>query len=73
MASQRVVVMTKRWRWRLASLALGILVVILWFMLRSPPPAAGILVVNGRIEGDQAAVGAKVAGKNTAACGSRVV
>jgi HlyD family secretion protein len=55
--------MTKRWRWGLAMLALGILALILWLVLRSTPPAAGVLEVNGRIEGDQAAVGAKVGGE----------
>lgn len=54
--------MTKRWQWGLALLVLGILALILWRVLRSTPPAAGVLVVSGRIEGDQAAVGAKVGG-----------
>jgi HlyD family secretion protein len=63
MTGQRTVAMTKRWTWWLVGLALGILALILWLALRSTPPAAGVIVVNGRIEGDQAAVGAKVGGK----------
>ncbi len=41
----------------------GILAAFLWIGLRPTPSAPGILEVNGRVEGDQAAVGPKVGGK----------
>jgi HlyD family secretion protein len=47
----------------LAVLALGALVLALWMLWRPTPLAPSILEANGRIEGDQAAVGAKIAGK----------
>ncbi|NIR30853.1 MAG: HlyD family efflux transporter periplasmic adaptor subunit [Gammaproteobacteria bacterium] len=46
----------------LGLVALTLLGTGLWLALRPPPPNPGILEVNGRIEGDQAAVGAKIGG-----------
>ncbi|MBI4591360.1 MAG: efflux RND transporter periplasmic adaptor subunit, partial [Candidatus Rokubacteria bacterium] len=43
--------------------ALPILAWALWLAWRPAPTPAGLLEANGRIEGDQAAVGAKVGGK----------
>lgn len=41
-----------------AALALGA-----WMLSRPAPPASGVLDVSGQIEGDQAAIGARVGGK----------
>lgn len=38
-------------------------VVAAWFWLRPAEPPSGLLEANGRVEGDEAAVGARVAGK----------
>jgi HlyD family secretion protein len=55
--------MHKRWGIGLALIGLGILLVVLWRAWQSTPTTPGILEVNGRVEGDQAAVGARVGGK----------
>jgi len=47
----------------LAVVALGTLAVAGWLVWRPEPRGTGILDANGRIEGDRAAVGAKVGGK----------
>lgn len=46
----------------LGLVALGAVSAALWLTLRPPPPDPGVLEVNGRIEGDQAALGAAVGG-----------
>ncbi len=55
--------MKKTWAVGGGLLALVGLVVAVWMVWRPRPPAPGILEASGRIEGDQAAVGAKVGGK----------
>jgi len=52
-------------KWRIAP-GIVILVVagaVLWFYLRPPPPAPGVLQASGRVEGDLAAVGSKSGGR----------
>jgi HlyD family secretion protein len=56
-------VMKGKWRVGLGLLALGTVALAVWMVWRPSPPPSGILEANGRIEGDQAAVGAKVGGK----------
>jgi multidrug efflux pump subunit AcrA (membrane-fusion protein) len=56
-------IMKKKLALGVALLALAALVLAVWMVWRPLPPAPGILEANGRIEGDQAAVGAKVGGK----------
>jgi HlyD family secretion protein len=55
--------MRRKWVLGLTSVAVVILALVLWRALRSAPSAQGILDTSGRIEGDQAAVGAKIGGK----------
>ena len=55
--------MHKRWGMGLILMGLGLLLLVLWIARRPTPTTPGVLEVNGRIEGDQAAVGAKVGGK----------
>lgn len=53
----------KRW-WQIGLVGIVVgLGVALWMMRRPTSITPGILMVNGRVEGDQAAIGAKVAGK----------
>ena len=53
----------KRW-WQIGLLGIVVgLGVALWMMRRPTSITPGILMVNGRVEGDQVAIGAKVAGK----------
>lgn len=47
----------------LVLIVLGTLALVLWMALRPAPSKPGLLETSGRIEGDQAAVGAKVGGK----------
>jgi len=46
-----------------AAVILGVLALLAWMVWRPAPSVLGVLEASGRIEGDQAAVGAKVAGK----------
>src|SRR5262245_31944664 len=55
--------MQKKWGGVLGIVALGAVVLAVWMFWRPTTPAPGVLEVSGRIEGDQAAVGAKVGGK----------
>lgn len=55
--------MTKRWMAFLAIVVVASLVLVVWWVRRPAATAPGVLEASGRIEGDQAAVGAKVAGK----------
>lgn len=55
--------MKKRWALGVVAVAFAALALTLWMAWRPAPPAPGVLEANGRIEGDQAAVGAKVGGK----------
>src|SRR6516165_9895000 len=55
--------MTKRWTALLAIVVVAGLVLAAWWVRRPPATAPGVLETSGRIEGDQAAVGAKIAGK----------
>jgi membrane fusion protein YbhG len=55
--------MTKRWMALLAIVVVASLVLGVWWVRRPALTAPGVLEASGRIEGDQAAVGAKVAGK----------
>lgn len=55
--------MSARWKIGGGLVALGLLLLLLWVTLRPSPSPTGILTVHGRIEGDQAAVGAKIGGK----------
>ncbi len=54
--------MNRRWGLGLAVLALASLALVLW-VARRPAPGPAVLEVSGRIEGDQAAVAAKVGGR----------
>lgn len=54
--------MKRRWGLGLAVLALASLALALW-VARRPAPGPAVLEVSGRIEGDQAAVAAKVGGR----------
>jgi HlyD family secretion protein len=56
-------IMQKQWVVGVGLLAGAALVLAVWMVWRPMPPAPGVLEANGRIEGDQAAVGAKVGGK----------
>jgi HlyD family secretion protein len=55
--------MKKKWVVGGGLLAVAALVLAVWMVWRPLPPEPGVLKANGRIEGDQAAVGAKVGGK----------
>src|SRR5262245_27571018 len=59
---ERDSVRTKR-RVALGVMALGVLALAVWLVWRPTPPVPGVLEANGRVEGDQAAVGTKVSGK----------
>jgi HlyD family secretion protein len=54
--------MKRRWGLGLTALVLTGLALALW-VARRPAPGPAVLEVSGRIEGDQAAVAAKVGGK----------
>lgn len=56
-------IMQKKSRVGLGALLLGAIALAVWLLWRPAPPAPGVLEVNGRIEGGQAAVGAKIGGK----------
>jgi HlyD family secretion protein len=51
------------WTVGLGFVALSVLLFLWWTAPWSRPPTEGILLASGRIEGDQAAVGAKIDGK----------
>jgi HlyD family secretion protein len=55
--------MTKRWTALLAILVVAALALAAWWVRRPAATVPGVLEASGRIEGDQAAVGAKIAGK----------
>ncbi|HXH12177.1 MAG TPA: HlyD family efflux transporter periplasmic adaptor subunit [Alphaproteobacteria bacterium] len=55
--------MPKNSRVGLGALVLGAVALATWLLWRPTPPVPGVLEVNGRIEGDQAAVGPKIGGK----------
>lgn len=53
----------QKWGVGLGVVALGALALVVWVIWRPAPSVPGVLEVNGRIEGDQAAVGPKVGGQ----------
>lgn len=55
--------MRRQWAWGVTTGVLVILALVLWQALRPTLLPPGILETNGRVEGDQAAVGAKIGGK----------
>ena len=52
-----------RWKMVLAGALAGALTVGAWMLWRPALPPPGVLEISGRIEGDQAAIGARVGGK----------
>lgn len=49
--------MRTKWGVAVGVMALGVLALAVWIVWRPTPPVPGVLEVNGRVEGDQAAVG----------------
>jgi len=55
--------MRRRWGWGLAVRVVVLLALVLWQARRPTRRPPGILETNGRIEGEQAAVGTKIGGR----------